>query len=1352
MKRIFKPVSVILVAISSLSVIADESEIYQAELTNREPQVLIILDTSSHMKDKVDYPYPNRYDPHIAYPPVSDTLGEKLTDSLFGDEFYYYSQTSSAANLSHDSLVTIAKEGLENPETPLDPTYTNFVKTIPRLGSNDKFESLEMNCFMALEDLEGDLGAFGNSYKRWLHYSSSFFTGVRYKWLKLGEDNDAFYNYVECAEDIDNSVKKNPGYEHNQIIPRPEGDYQGKDINGDDIYSGDGVNDNYAEDPNRQGYPVADAERILDLSNLGNGTWDSIWNAGYGSTPYPITGSEYKAYVYSENLVKWAELAKNGSVVDGNFKLSNLQIAKKVILDLMLDTTDIKTGLEVFNSNEGYKTWSKIANNHGGRILSGIKTYDTNSARVLKDKVGDIITTRMNRSALCESLYEGYLYLYGKQIKYGDKFSLLSKPSRDRSVEEDDNDSSNNAEDDDDNNNRKYMNPLMEWSQTCQTEAYIIIVSPGYHDVTDSPFNFFDCFGPIDSHDHDDDANSETKSLPNADVSKAVDMADTDCKKNYMPVLSHWLATNDMNPSTPDVTERIITYTVGIGTVDENDNTRIPAANENLLDKTAENGGGKYYRASDANALRTQLLNAFNDIRARQNSTASNVGTSIDSSYATQNSGNVYYSMFEANVTSRWMGNLKKFKITDAGILSAWSKPATSTADPVFKAALASTASGASSTTYFKNSVYSGWSTSNKTNSIKSGGVVEAYSLRSPVSGASATFNPRKIYFNNDNLTEPLVYLNVANLKEAYGLSADKDRELAIKLGIEVDVNDSDNEISQHVAENINWLLGIDATGKEYRKDIFGDPMHSSPLVIQFGTAINPAYPQIFIGTNAGFFHAFEDKGRTVEEKWAFIPKNKLKYALSLRASGVLAAGVQREYGIDGSAVDIEYFDSTQAKHLVTFGMRRGGSAYYTIDLGDGSSEPSLKWSVDSTTNKSDQDYTQLGQTWSKPVVTKVFQSSNESDNSKPVLIFAGGYDPRKDTCATNVCSGNDTKGRAIYVVDALTGNIIKAFTSADTNPSNHSFKDSIASQVAVLDSDGDGYTDRIYAGDTGGNIYRVDMPAVLTSSGSSVDKGKWKFIKLASLGGNGEDNDRRFFNAPSIVRARDGSKLYDGILIGSGDITRPNSDTKVRNYFYNIKDDSLYPTVWEDGTGEKTLPSPLIASDLAEITYSPVLDSNHEDKTPSSTPTYSENNINGWQFELNEDDAADGTYGGEKSLGNAVVINGVVHFNTYTPFTSDYIVTAEQCVFNQSGNSHYYQANMNTGKIKFYRRLANVVAKDLAVHARIHNGKSILRILGAGKGDTVDIGGVATLTGTIDTEVTLTPKPTYRYFNEAVQ
>ncbi|MGC3836637.1 hypothetical protein ACPSKX_21815 [Moritella viscosa] len=177
-----------------------------------------------------------------------------------------------------------------------------------------------------------------------------------------------------------------------------------------------------------------------------------------------------------------------------------------------------------------------------------------------------------------------------------------------------------------------------------------------------------------------------------------------------------------------------------------------------------------------------------------------------------------------------------------------------------------------------------------------------------------------------------------------------------------------------------------------------------------------------------------------------------------------------------------------------------------------------------------------------------------------------------------------------------------------------------------------------------------------------------------------------------------------------------------------------------------------MIASDLATILYSPVLDPNNEDVTPASIPTDIENNINGWQFELNEDDAADGTYGGEKSLGNAVVINGVVHFNTYTPFTNDYIVTAQQCVFNQSGNSHYYQANMNTGKIKFYRRLANVVAKDLSVHARIYNGKSILRILGAGKGDSTTVDGAPTLTGLIDTAVTLTPKWTYRYFNEAVQ
>ncbi|MFT5879346.1 MAG: type IV pilus assembly protein PilY1 [Moritella sp.] len=853
--------------------------------------------------------------------------------------------------------------------------------------------------------------------------------------------------------------------------------------------------------------------------------------------------------------------------------------------------------------------------------------------------------------------------------------------------------------------------------------------------------------------DHDNNANDEIKVLPGVDLSRAVNSG-VDCKKNYLPVLSHWLANNDMNPTTTDVTERIVTYTIGIGSTDEDGVMSIPSDNENLLKQAAIGGDGKYYSALDANTLKTQMLSAFADIRARQKSTMSSVGTSIDASNATQSSDVVYYSMFEPNITSRWMGNLKKFRINEGGFLNAWSTSATSSATATYVPTLALKVSGATSTAYFAADVYSGWSSETNPNDIKVGGVVEAYALRSPV--VEDKKNPRKIYIDNADSTV-LVELSVENLKLIFGYTSEEKRELATHLGIELEDHDSEQAVTEKLNDGVNWLLGIDGTGKGYRKDIFGDPMHSSPLVVQ---SDNSDLPLIFIGTNAGFFHAFEDNGRRVDEKWAFIPKDKLKYALALRTSGQLGDDEQREYGIDGSAVDVEYTDNSKTKHLITFGMRRGGSAYYAIDIGDGTGIPSLKWKVDNLTDEQNQNFTQLGQTWSKPVVTKVFQGNSYSKNTEPVLIFGGGYDPKKDSCIAENCSGKDTKGRAIYVVNALSGKIIKSFTATDKCSPKHCLKDSIVSQLAVLDSDGDGYTDRIYASDTGGNIYRADMPSsVWNEAQTKIDTDKWTLRKLATLGGSGGD-DRRFFNPPSIVRARDEAYYYDGLLLGSGDITKPNKNITTRNYFFNLKDSTLSPTIWGDGEHETPLPSPIVVDHLHTVKYTArELNQDGENLYPESSLEGPENinlpesnYVKGWKFELSEDDSGS-VYGGEKSLGNAVVIEGTVNFSTYTPFTNAYIITDKQCVFNQSGNSHYYRTELNSGKTKFYRRLVNIVAKDLSVHAAGKNGVSTLRILGGGKGDhTTDNYGTKSYKGTVTTAVTLISRPIYRYFNEAAQ
>ncbi len=82
------------------------------------------------------------------------------------------------------------------------------------------------------------------------------------------------------------------------------------------------------------------------------------------------------------------------------------------------------------------------------------------------------------------------------------------------------------------------------------------------------------------------------------------------------------------------------------------------------------------------------------------------------------------------------------------------------------------------------------------------------------------------------------------------------------------------------IDNTLNWHAGIDVDDEDddnsttdMRYDVFGDPLHSKPLVVNYGTSI-----RIVIGTNAGVLHMFEDNTKTdvVTESWAFLPKEFL--------------------------------------------------------------------------------------------------------------------------------------------------------------------------------------------------------------------------------------------------------------------------------------------------------------------------------------------------------------------------------------------------------------------------------------------------------------------------------------------
>ncbi|NQZ93035.1 MAG: type IV pilin biogenesis protein [Moritella sp.] len=1316
MKRIFKTASIILPVIFGCSVFADESEIYEASIDNK-PQVLIILDTSRHMNNNTTFPVPERYDPNIDYSDPASNNIEKFFEDRFTRQNFYWRNYEAIKNLA--PLKTLADIASKDNISPAESVlYNTFVATIPTVDDEKKRQYKYMNCSSAVFDMSGELGAYSDHVRQWKGIGAFGF-GAKYWFETIGPMHILDPPKIDCKTDMDLNNPNNPGAEGAAFFATEDGQTGLKDSQ---YY---------------QGYPNNGWLLPLGYDSIFNSTKKLSFSGG---------GTADQAYLYSDNLVDWAALKKAGT---DNIELSFLNVAKKVVLDVMLETPEVKSGLEVFNLNNTVIEQLDLADNHGGRIISGIKSYDIldykadlqgykDSVSLIRNKVAGITTSVDARSALCESLYEGYRYLYGKSVWFGDDEKFFPYPKRDKSIE---------------TSGKKYISPL-DWTKTCQTEAYIIIISAGYKDNQNDSDRLITC------QNHDGKANPQIDALTSellvdqpdlkllddsdprslSDTAHAARTVETKMEstfgftapcwiENKLPQLAHYLYNNDMNGDDGDGKQHIATYTVGIDVLD---------GSKALLEKTAKSGGGEFFNAETATELREKLKLVLGDIVARQKSTTATVTTSINANNSTQSDKAVYFTMFEPAQSSKWNGNLKKLVIEN-GVLSAWDMQASLATSSNLTPALSSQ-NGA----FFADGLYSGWSNSPGLDSVEVGGVVEAFNRRD-------VSTPRNVYVNNGN-DSVLCEITLDNLKVVLGIktgacinsdsvstpsSSTESEEVIeaqnIALAAELDVD------VEALSATVKWLNGLNDTGTAYRDDIFGDPMHSAPLVVKYDDV-----SRIFIGTNAGFFHAFKDNGNTVEEEWAFIPADLLKSAISLRYDSTIA---DRVYGVDSTAVDAEYGDS---KHIITFGLRRGGSAYYSFNIDKGlisgsAEKPTLHWIMKNTGTG---EFASLGQTWSIPTVTKVYRGFENELNSNPVLVFGGGYDIGKDNCGINGSSEcNDTLGRGVYIVDIKNKFVISSFVFIGECDETQwdCITDSVASKLSVLDSDGDGYSDRIYATDTGGNIYRIDIPNTYSGKDkTTVDVEGWSLRLIAQLGSKKiGGSDRRFFTEPSIVRAvSQNRRPYDGLLIGSGDITHPNSNKVTEDYMFNIKDIDLTSVVWVASgavdtstysVAAKARKEPIQFDDLTLI-----------DDTKSTITTDSNNN--GWAYTLSKDK-------GQKILGNAVVIDGVVNFNSYSPFSSTVVVNnGTECLLAQTGNSHFYQVNLNTGKVKTYKKLENVIAKELSIHSEINKyNKPMLRLLGAGKGDdSASKGGAPT--GTIDTEVTLSPRPIYRYFNEAVQ
>jgi type IV pilus assembly protein PilY1 len=396
------------------------------------------------------------------------------------------------------------------------------------------------------------------------------------------------------------------------------------------------------------------------------------------------------------------------------------------------------------------------------------------------------------------------------------------------------------------------------------------------------------------------------------------------------------------------------------------------------------------------------------------------------------------------------------------------------------------------------------------------------------------------------------------------------------------------DRVIQYVQGYDPYTRTKESTTLKKRRWILGSVVHSRPLVIHYGNE----KAVIFAGANDGMLHAFEDA--TGEELWGFIPSELLSRLKDLpRGSGL-------KYYVDGSPK--AYI--TESKKIVIFGLRRGGSHYYALDVTD-PERPRFLWKIGPET----PGYSEMAQSWSTPHIGKIRYGSSD----KVVCFIGGGYDENQDK---KTVTTEDKRGRVIYVVDAQTGDQLWRWDySRDSN-----MRYSIPSDISRVDTNGDGYTDRLYVGDMGGRIWRFDI--------GDSDTNAWSGKVFFNASVNGK---RKIFYAPDVTL----EKGYEMVFFGTGDREHPN-ETSVINRFYAVKDKGVNKTLSEE--------------DLEDVT--------------NGLSTGSLENKEGWFVSL-------GTNRGEKVTGVPAVAYGAVYFTSFSPSSQSGENTARLYALNyQHGNA----------------------------------------------------------------------------------
>ncbi|MCI4441632.1 PilC/PilY family type IV pilus protein [Tibeticola sp.] len=294
--------------------------------------------------------------------------------------------------------------------------------------------------------------------------------------------------------------------------------------------------------------------------------------------------------------------------------------------------------------------------------------------------------------------------------------------------------------------------------------------------------------------------------------------------------------------------------------------------------------------------------------------------------------------------------------------------------------------------------------------------------------------------------------------------------------------------------------------------NILGDIVHSSPYYVKDTNTV-------YVGANDGMLHAFD--ATSGQELFAYIPSAVIPNLQSLAQPNYA-----HKYFVDGD-IAVSSASQTVGKNYLVSTLGLGGKGLFGLDVSTPSSFAAghVLWEYSSP---SDAD---LGYMLGQPLIAKM------NDGSWAVIV-GNGY--------------NSSSGKAVlYIFNLTTGALIKKIDTAVGS-------DNGLATPGVIDADGNGTVDFIYAGDLKGNVWKFDV------SDAAVANWKVAFSSQPLFTAKDTSNIPQPITAPIIVAKNDltgdpnNGKRF--IFFGTGSYFRSAdpTDTQVNSWYGLIDDNGI--------------------------------------------------------------------------------------------------------------------------------------------------------------------------------------------------